>query len=41
MQVCNISNILLKYHRHLDFVDIEAIVDLRLQSVKKYWRYAV
>ena len=38
--VCSTTNVLLKYNQYLDLTDNEAIVDLRLQSVKKFWRRA-
>ncbi len=37
-QVCSATNIVLKYNWHLNPTDDEAVVDLELQSVKKYWR---
>ena len=39
-RVCNATNVLLKYNWHLDPMDNETAVDLRLQSIKKYWRCA-
>ena len=39
-RVCSATYVLLKYNWHLDSIDNEAVVDLELQSVKKYWRHA-
>lgn len=39
MRLCSTKNFLLKYNYYLDFTNNEAAVDLRLQNVKKYWRY--
>ena len=36
MRVCNATNVLLKYNWHLDLMHDEAVVDLGLQSIKKY-----
>ncbi len=41
MRVCSATNVLLKYNWHLNPMDNKAVVDLGLQSVKKYWRRAV
>ena len=40
MQVCNATNVLLKYNWHLNSIDNKTAVDLELQSVKRYWRHA-
>ena len=37
-QICNTTNILLKYNWYLDFIDNKAAIDLGLQSIKKYHR---
>ncbi len=39
-QVCSTANVLLKYNWHLNLIDDESVVDLGLQSVKKYLRRA-
>ncbi len=39
-RVCSATNVLLKYNWHLNPRDDETAVDLRLRSVKKYWRRA-
>ena len=39
-RVCSATNILLKYNWHLDLTDNKAVVNLRLLSIKKYWRRA-
>lgn len=36
-QVCSTTNMLLKYNQHQNPTNNEAVVDLGLQSVKKYW----
>ena len=36
MQLCSITNVLLKYNWHLNLTDNEAAINLELQSVKKY-----
>lgn len=41
IQLCSITNILLRYNWHLDPIDKKTIVDLGLQSVKKYQRCAI
>ena len=38
-RVCNTTNVLLKYNLHLDLMDNETTIDLRLQSVKNYCRH--
>lgn len=40
MQVCNTSNILLKYNWHLNLTNKDTIMDLGLQSIKKYKKRA-
>lgn len=37
-QVGNTTNMLLKYNWHLDSTDNKIAVNLKLQSVKNYWR---
>ena len=39
-RIGNVTNVLLKYNWHLNSIDNKAVVDLKLQSFKKYWRYA-
>ncbi len=39
MWVCITTNILLKYNWHMDPMDNKVVVDLGLQSVRKYWRH--
>ncbi len=39
-RVCSAINIILKYNWHLNPTEDKAVVDLGLQSVKKYWRCA-
>lgn len=36
MRVCSVINILLKYNWHLNSTNNKAIINLRLQNVKKY-----
>lgn len=38
-KICWITNILLKYNQHLNLMDNEVAVDLKLQNIKKYQRY--
>ena len=40
-QKCNATNVLLKYNWYLNPTDDEVVVNLELQSIKKYWRYAI
>ncbi len=39
-RVCSATNLLLKYNWHLNPMDNEAAMNLRLQTVKKYWQCA-
>ena len=40
MRIYSTINALLKYNWYLDPIDDEVAVNLRLQSIKKYWRHA-
>lgn len=39
MRVYIKTNLLLKYNWHLDLTNNKAAINLRLQSVNRYWRY--
>ena len=38
-RIYSATNVLLKYNWHFDFMSKEAVVDLELQNVRKYWRH--
>lgn len=40
-RVCNATNTLLKYNWHFDPIDIEAAIELGLQSIENYQKYAI
>lgn len=40
IQICSITNVLLKYNCHLNYTNDKGDIDLGLQNVKKYWKHA-
>lgn len=36
IQICNITNSLLKYNQYLDFINNKSAINLEFQSVNKY-----